>query len=332
MSEEIDLDPAEICARGVVTAADVRAMRQGFNRDLAISEVEADWLLAINSRCSEQAPEWREFFIEALTDYIVRQAKPEGYVTVENADWLIERISADGIVNSATELELLVHVLDEARWSPPRLVAFALDQVKRAVVDGKGPLRDGTALTAGTITADEVALIRRVLYAYGGAGHLAVTRTEAEILFAINDASAEVRNDPEWSELFVKAIANALMFVSGHAVPSREEALKREQWLESGTGGVGDFLTRMSAGGLSGFWRLYREQTEEERALEQLERERLALITAEEITAAEAEWLSERIGRDGVLHENEKALLAFIKAESPKVHPSLEPLIERAAA
>ena len=39
----------------------------------------------------------------------------------------IERISRDGRVETKTELELLVNVLDKARWAPQSLVRFALD-------------------------------------------------------------------------------------------------------------------------------------------------------------------------------------------------------------
>jgi hypothetical protein len=45
----------------------------------------------------------------------------------------------------------------------------------------------------------------------------------------------------------------------------------------------------------------------------------------------EAGWLAERIGRDGRLHQNEKALLRFLKQESPRLHESLQPLLDRAA-
>ena len=52
---------------------------------------------------------------------------------------------------------------------------------------------------------------------------------------------------------------------------------------------------------------------------------------AEIISRSEAEWLNERIGRGGHVHENEKALLQFLKEESPDIHPSLKVLIASAA-
>ncbi|TGV74241.1 hypothetical protein EN788_71090, partial [Mesorhizobium sp. M2D.F.Ca.ET.145.01.1.1] len=84
-------------------------------------------------------------------DYIVHQEKPSGYISQENADWLVRTISRDGMVDSRTELELLVHVLEEAKSSPSRLCVYALEQVAHAVVDGKGPLMIGGVLVPGLI-------------------------------------------------------------------------------------------------------------------------------------------------------------------------------------
>jgi hypothetical protein len=55
------------------------------------------------------------------------------------------------------------------------------------------------------------------------------------------------------------------------------------------------------------------------------------MITSEPVTEPEAQWLADRIGRDGHLHENEKALLRFLKQESSHLHESLKPLLDRAA-
>ncbi len=52
---------------------------------------------------------------------------------------------------------------------------------------------------------------------------------------------------------------------------------------------------------------------------------------SEKIDAVEAEWLVERIGRDGKLHANEIALIEFLKQESDDLHPSLQPLLSKVA-
>src|SRR5262245_53180700 len=155
---------AEIKARGSIKDADVLKLRRNYYDDGRITAEEADVLFALNDACPVQDPAWADCFIEAITDYIVDQAKPEGYLTADNAQWLIERIAADGRVESKTEMELLVSVLDQARWSPQSLVRFALEQVRHAVIDGTGPLRSGKLLEPGMVSEADVDLLRRILY------------------------------------------------------------------------------------------------------------------------------------------------------------------------
>ena len=132
---------AEISARGTISEAEVSALRRAFYEDGKIDAAEATALCALNRSCATQDASWADCYVEMLTDYIVNQDKPHGYVTAENAEWLASQITIDGRIETKTELELLVNVLDKARWSPQSLVAFALDQVKTAVVEGTGPLR-----------------------------------------------------------------------------------------------------------------------------------------------------------------------------------------------
>lgn len=319
-----------VAASKHLTVEDAKAMRRAVYHDGAVDPGELEAVFALDEAAERRDPEWSAFFVEVVTDFIVNQEKPQGYVSEANARWLIDRIAKDGVVATASELELLVTVLEKATSSPDQLSAFALDQVRHAVVDGDGPLAKGT-LTPGRVGAEEADLIRRVLYAFGGEGNIAVTRAEAEVLFDINDATAEADNDPAWTDLFVKALANTLMAASGYQVPSREVALKREDWLSSGAGGVGDFFARMVSGGLKGVFDAYRQPDLEARWAERNQRFAEASAAAEVVNEPEAAWLADRIGRDGKLHENEKAVLRFIAEQSPDIHPSLKPLIDKAA-
>jgi len=322
---------ADVLANGRITAEDVRVLRRSIYNDGAAEAGEIERLFVMDEATREQDPSWCELFVEAIADHLVDQVEPEGYVSEENADWLIARISRDGTVKTVTELEALVEVLEHAKSSPDRLVAFALDQVKKAVVEGEGPLATGSGIASGRVSRDEAELIRRILYAFGGDASIAVTRAEAEILFDINDTTAAAENDPAWNELFVKAIANFLMAASGYAVPPREEAMRREKWLDAPSGGIGDFFGRIASGGLSGMLNAYRQPSSEDAWAARNARVEANAATAETVTAEEAEWLARRMGRDGALHANEKALLRVIRDKAPTVHPSLKSLIAKAA-
>lgn len=321
-----------ILARGTITAEDVQDLRYRVFWKGVVAANDAEMMFALNDRLAKDADlSWAPFFVEALVDYIVMQAEPQGYISQANADWLIERISHSGHVDTATELELLVKALERAKLSPVRLVTFALQQVKIGVLEGEGYVGQRRKLQRGVIGEVEVELLRRILYAFGGDGNIAITRQEAEVLFDLNDATSEVDNHPAWSDLFVKAVANFLMASSGYQVPSRQEALRREAWLDAPTAGVGGFMSQMLSGSLDAIWNAYREGTFDG---EPRKHETSGLVIAFEprVTADEAKWAASRIGKDGQLHENEMALINFLKSRNAHLHPKLVPILDLAAA
>ncbi|MBO6552484.1 MAG: hypothetical protein JJ926_01815 [Roseitalea sp.] len=323
---------AEIVARNAVTADDVARLRREVFRDGVVCRPEADALFAIDTSCRSRVPEWDAFFIDAVSDYLVNREAPKGYVSDANADWLISAISRDGIVCTRTEVELLIAVMERATAMPASLSAFALRQVAHVVTDGDGPLARGRTARPGVVTADDVAMLKRILYAYGGGGNAGITRDEAEVLFDINDRTAEADNDPAWSDLFVKAIGFSLMAATRHQAATRETALQREAWLADDSVDVAGFFSRVFAGGLKGYKDAVMTKTGVENAWRETNQAFAeATAAAETIDTDEADWIARRMGRDGLLHENEKALLRFIRDESPDVHPSLAPLIDQVA-
>jgi hypothetical protein len=321
---------AEIKARGSIKDADVLKVRRNYYDDGSITAEEAEAIIALNDACPVQDPAWADCFVETITDYVVDQALPEGYLTTENCQWLIERIARDGRVETTTELELVVNVLDKARWAPQSLIRFALDQVKDAVINGVGPLRSGKQLLPGVVSQADVDLLRRLLYSFGGDGNIAVTKPEAEVLFDIDEATTAADNHPSWQDLFVKAIANCVMGASGYATPPREVALARDAWLDRRGDLSLDAVLGGMVSGIQGLFGGYRQQTEEERAIARLTMQKIGIVTHEAIVPADASWLAQRIGSGGNLTPNERALLAFLQAENPALDPQLQALVDRA--
>jgi hypothetical protein len=319
---------AEIKARGSIKDADVLKLRRSYDDDSRISAEEANTIFTLNDACPVQDPAWADCFVETITDYVVEQIEPQGYLTAENTAWLMARIACNGRVETKTGLELIVNVLDKARWAPQSLARFALEQVKVAVLDASGPLRSGQALPPGLVTEGDVDLLRRILSAFGCDGNLPLTQPEAEVLFDIDEGTAAADNHRSWRDLFVKAIAGAMMAASGRTVPPRAIQLARAG-LHCGkrapTGpGSGRGAAKRWIGG-------YGEQTEEERAIHRLTQQKIAIVTHETVTLAAAQWLASRIAREGRMTPNQRALITSLKGDGPRMHPSLRALIERAA-
>jgi hypothetical protein len=323
---------ARMISRNAVNDSDVLYLRREVYGDGIVSRKECDSLFALDRSIREKPDSWLEFFVESVSDYLVNQEAPRGYVSDDNADWLVRSISSDGVVDTQSELELLVKVIEKAKSVPAPLAAFALEQVAHGVIEGKGVLARGRKLRPGVIGVTEVELLRRVLYAVSCEGTLGITRQEAEVLFDINDRTVEAENHTSWTELFTKAVAFSLMAAVGFQVPSRQEALRREEWVNDTSINIAGFFSRMYAGGLRGYLDALRQKSGAELAYAKSNAEHAKRSdAARPVDSSEAEWLAERIGRDGVLHENERNLLAFIKKESPDIHPVLKPLLDKVA-
>jgi hypothetical protein len=315
----------EMLSRQTIAFDDLLQLKRVFYEEGVTSAQEAELLITMHRTCKVHHADWPDFFVEAITDYLILQESPRGYLTAANAGWLIDQVSRNGRIDSKTELELVRNVLDKARWAPASLSRFALEQVKHAVVTGAGPLRQGKAIPAGRISESEVDLLRRILYAFGGDGHVAVTRAEADVLFDIDEAVAGAPANPLWTDLFVKAIANVMMSASGYSVPSREEALRQDADIEDDetqTSMLFSLLSMVHAN-LSSMQDAYYDQTVEERALARLERQRIEIITHEELAEPDPAWLVGRLGRGGRLTPSEQALVSYLNHESPRVHPAI---------
>lgn len=312
---------------GSIGENDVLTMRRTVFVDDVICRSEAEWLLALDLAAHHKCREWTDFFVEALVTYIVYQADPEGVISEDNADWLIACISRNGLVDSPPRFEMLVKVLEKATSAPERLQTFALQQVAYAVLHNQGPICEHRTGPQFVICAEDVALLRRLLFAFGGEGGMAVTRAEAEFLFHLNDLTRAQENAPQWSMLFVQAVGNHLMATLGNAVPARKIALERDQFMQ-GDGFFDGLVNSLR----SVFETARGAGVATERAMAERNQNRIkALADAVQVTGEETNWVFERIGADGIVHENELALLLFVSQEAGGLPPRLQGLLEEAA-
>jgi hypothetical protein len=302
-----------LTAGAAISADDTLAMRRIVWADGVIDSAEADAIFELNAAVKSSAREWVDFFVEAMKHYVVHQQSPVGYVDQVKAAWLMQRLDSDGKVDSLGELELLVAIVESGINVPESLKAYACTQIRAAVLTGTGPTRDGDTLDPGTINAAEVALLRRVLFAQAGEGSASISRGEADLLFAIKDATLGAANAPEWQTLFVQAVGAHLMAHSDYRPLSREEAARLEAFMNDTRGGIGGFVSKLAQGGLgAGFAELFGLFGTKAPAIDH----DAAVAADQAITPDEQTWLTARIDADSALDPLEKALLAFVAAES----------------
>ena len=299
---------------GRITAEEILELRRQGWADGKIGPDEAESLFAANDGCVAPTSEWCDFFVEALSHFIVDSVPPAGYIDDEMADELIARIDRDGRLGSLAELELLVRVLEMAQNAPERLKAYALKQIEDAVLNGDGPTRHGELSPKG-INQDECALLRRLIFAPAGEGPAQVSKREAEMLFRIKDASLYEVNAPDWEKLFVQGVANFLRGFGGHEPLSAQRAGELEEFMNSQGEGIGGFLGRMvtSKPDFHGSFASLLGDSGPETGVEAYDDEAEAAAV---LDASETEWLNDRLEADEELDDLEKALIAFIDAET----------------
>ena len=324
---------SDIIARGEILESDIMPLRRGIGEDLQIDVHEADMLFQLND-LNNKPESWNQYFVDAITTFLIHQTPPEGYISQINATWLMERIQKDGVVETHTEMALLMNVLKLAKNVTDELEMFALNQVKLSVTHGQGYLGKNRNLEPGSIGEAEVEMLRTILYSKAGDRGVSISSAEAALLFDINNATQNADNHPDWQKLFVRGIANHLMMVAAYEQPSLEEALRRANWLED--------LDSVPTPTWKGALKLFGMQMKRGNFVKNLKSisetdtqtfshmDGSAVSEAEKITATEAGWLIERLNRDGALDDNERALLTFLAEECPDIHESLTPMIRAA--
>lgn len=315
---------SEMAQQAEISAVDVVRLQDALTFDGPVSETEALGVFAIEYAPNPKHASWKGFFIDAIAEYAIHHSEPHGYLTALKADWLLRTAAPQGRILSQNTFELLTTLVSMARWVPERLVSALLDEVYCAIAAGDGPLRGGSATPAGTITERDCDVIRHILYAAGSNGHGAITRAEAEGLLAINASITANQPHPAWSELFGKAIADAALTASGRTGPVREVLLRPDA-----TGSDPHALLSSLRRGMA----RYRPQTAEDCAIAGLERQRVSIITGDDVRQPTAPWLADVLTQ---LHQPKSAaaalLFAALSERSSDLDGVLQPLMEQERA
>ena len=294
-------------ADGQITADELLALRREGWGDGIITREEAEALFALNEALHHRTPEWVDFFVEAIGEFVLNAAPPRLQCNQEEAEWLIAQVDRDGKIDSMAEMEALVRILERAENTPDLLKNYVLAKVEHAVLHGEGPTRHGGDLSATHITAAECRIVRRVIFASGGHGPAAVTRHDAEMLFRLKDATLADENAAEWDDLFLDGVTN---FMKGFMLPSAQLSHERKRELEAfvadNEANLGRFMGRMfrevpNVG--NHFGKVFGKKKPAGADYGALAEE------GEKVTTYESEWLDRMVQADGEVDELETRLI-----------------------
>ncbi|MBD2843150.1 hypothetical protein [Erythrobacter rubeus] len=294
---------------GVVSPQELLDLRRQGWGDGQITREEAEAVFAINNVLNERDDEWTDFMVEAVGEFVLNATQPRLQCSEEEADWVIAQVDHDGVVESMAELETIVRIIERAENTPEKLKNYVLEQVEREVLSGTGPTRCGGELSATHISAAEVRILRRVIFASGGHGPAAVSRFDAEMLFRLKDETLAEENAQEWDDLFLDGVSNFMKgFVLDGAQISHERAVELEDFMADTSVNVGRFIAKAAkeapqvANHLGKvFGKRESAPGYEERAAE-----------GAKVTDFEQDWLEKMVDADGEVDELERRLIARI--------------------
>lgn len=312
MSVQFSRLAEQVAADGVVSPEELLSLRQLGWGDGKIYHGEAEAIIELNHAIENPTNEWVDFFVEAISEFVLNGTEPRGMCDEGEARWLIDALDRDGKLDSMSELELLVRVVERAQNAPEVLKQYALRQVENAVLKGTGPTRHGGELADCHVSEAECGLLRRLIFASGGLGAAAVSRFDAEMLFRIKDATLNDENASAWAELFVDGIANYLKgFQLSNAQLSHERVKELESFIADNKANVGRFFGAMArempqVG--NHFGKVFGKNDKGQRYVE-------AQAAGNIVTDHEQEWLDNMIDADGEIDDLERLLMARIASD-----------------
>ena len=112
----------ELLADGIIDADEVKELEEVLYEDGVIDKDEADFLFELNNAVSgkENAPEWKDFFIKAITSFVLDDDQSNGEVDEDEAKYLYKQIKGDGQID-AIEKALLENIKAKSKNFPSLL-------------------------------------------------------------------------------------------------------------------------------------------------------------------------------------------------------------------
>ncbi|WP_027667498.1 hypothetical protein [Rhizobium leguminosarum] len=203
-----------------LTADDIVLLRKhSFPEGIRTSD-DVVAMLALNNSCPEKCADWNAFFVEQLAGFIVHYTYPQGSLDEINVAWIMRMFTTDGVVNSALELELILHVMEISADVPVELRALALDQLRLAITDNIGGYKLSRAIDRRGITRQDIDYAMRIFRSVAEGGVIPVSSVEYGVLQQIEQATLRGANHPQWAGIM------AAVELRDYAEPRRSRWLR----------------------------------------------------------------------------------------------------------
>ena len=115
----------DLLSDGIIDIEEVETIKHKIYEDGKIDREEANFLFELNDAVTgkDNAPEWKELFIDAITAYVLEDEMSPDVIDEDEADYLYEQINGDGQIDD-TERALLENIKAKAKNFPEKLASL----------------------------------------------------------------------------------------------------------------------------------------------------------------------------------------------------------------
>jgi hypothetical protein len=112
----------DLLADGKIDKEEVETLRKELYADGVIDKEEAELLFELNDATSgaKNDPGWKKLFVEAISDFLLKDEKSPGVIDDDEAVWLVKHIEKDGEYD-ANEKALVKNLKEKATKVSPKL-------------------------------------------------------------------------------------------------------------------------------------------------------------------------------------------------------------------
>ena len=112
----------DLLADGIIDADEVKELEEVLYEDGLIDKDEADFLFELNNAVSgkKNAPEWKAFFVKAITSFVLEDETSPGEIDDDEAKYLYDQIKGDGQIDEI-EKSLLENIKAKSKNFPSLL-------------------------------------------------------------------------------------------------------------------------------------------------------------------------------------------------------------------
>lgn len=112
----------ELLKDGIIDAQEVNNLQEVLYADGIIDKDEANFLFELNDAVSghDNHPSWNQFFVKAITSFLLEDEVSPGEIDDDEADWLYTKVIGDGQVDGV-ERDLLENLKKESKSFPAKL-------------------------------------------------------------------------------------------------------------------------------------------------------------------------------------------------------------------